>query len=131
MLRSGTAGAAGATLNVAVAGIRSNRGRIRIALWSTPEAFTKGELAVAKDNALARVGQVFFSFAELRPGPYALASYHDEDDDVTFDQTWIGLPAEGLGFSNDAWIQFGPPSFEEAKIQVAPGPQWTRISLRY
>ena len=119
------------TLNVSVEGIRNNQGSIRIALWSTPEAFTKGELAQVKDSAVARVGEVVFSFGGLHPGPYALASYHDEDDDVTFDQSWIGLPAEGLGFSNDAWIEFGPPSFEEAMVKVGPGPQWTRISLRY
>lgn len=129
--QASTRGDTGATLNVAVQGIRSDRGRIRIALWSSAADFTKGDLALAKDDIIAQVGEVAFSFTGLRPGPYALASYHDEDDDVTFDQTWIGLPAEGLGFSNGAWIEFGPPKFEDAKVEVGPGPQWTRISLRY
>ncbi len=119
------------TLNVAVQGVRNDHGRIRIALWSTPDAFTKAEFALVKDSAIARVGEVFFSFDGLQPGPYALASYHDEDNDVTFDRTWIGLPDEGLGFSNGAWIEFGPPSFEEAKVQVVPGSQWAKIWLRY
>lgn len=124
-------GSTGGTLNVAVEGIRSDRGRIRIAIWSTSEAFAKGELALSTDDAVARTGGVAFAFQGLQPGPYALASYHDEDDDVTFDRTWIGLPAEGLGFSNGAWIEFGPPSFDEAMVEVTPGFQWTKISLRY
>ena len=124
-------GNTGGTLNVAVEGIRNERGRIRIAIWSTSEAFAKGDLALSTDDAVARIDRVAFSFQGLPPGPYALACYHDEDDDVTFDQTWIGLPAEGLGFSNGAWIEFGPPSFDEAMVEVAPGFQWTRISLRY
>ena len=128
---AGAAGSEGGTLNVTVDGIRSDRGRIRIAIWSTPEGFTKRNRALASDNVIAKVGEVVFSFPDLRPGPYALASYHDEDDDVTFDQTWIGLPAEGLGFSNGAWIEFGPPSFKEAMVEVNPGQQWTTISLRY
>lgn len=119
------------TLTVVVQGIENAQGKIRIAIWDDQEHFTEGDYKLASGVIKAQAGQVEFVFEGLRPGPYAMATYHDEDDDNDFDQTWIGLPAEGLGFSNGAWIGLGPPSFDEAAVQVSPGPQTTTITLRY
>ena len=70
-------------------------------------------------------------FKDLKPGRYALAVYHDENGNGEFDRTWIGLPAEGLGFSNGAWIGLGPPSFEEAAVTLKGQEQTIVIALRY
>ena len=73
-----------------------------------------------------------FSFPDLPPGRYALAGYHDENDNDRFDQTWIGWPDEGLGFSNGAWIGLlGAPSFQAAAVDVTAGAQTIIIALRY
>jgi uncharacterized protein (DUF2141 family) len=122
---------AGVDLTVVVTDLRSDQGKIKVALWQDAEGFTDPEAAVAKLTVepLGKVARV--TIRDLPPGTYALASYHDENGNGKFDKTLIGWPDEGLGFSNGAWIKLGPPSFEEAAITLGAGASAAVISLRY
>ena len=51
----------------------------------------------------------------LEESKYAVAIYHDENDNNRFD-TILAIPQEKFGFSNDAKVFFGPPSFDEASF---------------
>lgn len=126
-----TAGPSGA-LDVVVDNLRNDRGVVRLALWNGPEGFTERDAALMILRSPAANGRATFSFPDLPPGRYALAGYHDENDNDRFDQTWIGWPDEGLGFSNGAWIGLlGAPTFQAAAIDVAAGTQTIVIALRY
>ncbi len=118
-------------ITIVVDQLRSARGRVRVALWAGPEGFTDADAAIAKADQPAQAGVVRFSIPGLAPGRYAVASYHDENGNGEFDQTWIGLPDEGLGFSNGAWIGLGPPSFEEAEVEITATQSIITVSLRY
>jgi uncharacterized protein (DUF2141 family) len=65
------------------------------------------------------------------PGTYAIAAYHDEDDDHDFDRTMIGLPAEGYALSNDAAAIAGLPSFEAVRFDVPSDGKRLSIRMRY
>jgi uncharacterized protein (DUF2141 family) len=52
------------------------------------------------------------------PGDYAIAVYHDENANKTFDKGAFGLPAEPWGISNNPRIRFGPPHVSEALFPV-------------
>ena len=120
------------SLTVLVKDLRSDSGTVRIGLWNTAEGFTQKQARVAGRNAPVKDGNTEFVFEGLAPGRYALIVYHDENDNGEFDRTLIGLPAEGLGFSNGAWINlFGAPSFEEAAIELKGPSKSTVISVRY
>jgi len=126
-----TQGHSGA-LSVVVENLRNDQGVVRLALWNGPDGFTEREAALMILRRPAANGQVSFAFPDLPPGRYALAGYHDENGNDRFDQTWIGWPDEGLGFSNGAWIGvLGAPSFKAAAIDVAEGTQTIIIALRY
>lgn len=118
-------------VTVVVDDLRNDLGWVRIALWSGPEGFTDSDSAIVKAKKRARPGAVRFTIQGLAPGQYAVASYHDENGNGEFDQTWIGLPDEGLGFSNGAWIGFGPPDFEEAAVEVGADDPIIMVTLRY
>ncbi len=118
-------------VTVVVDDLRSDRGWVRIALWSGPEGFTDSDAAIVKAKQRARTGAVRFTIPGLAPGQYAVVSYHDENGNGEFDQTWIGLPDEGLGFSNGAWIGFGPPDFEEAAVEIGADSPIILVTLRY
>ena len=119
-----------ATLKVEVENIRSTKGSVHLALWDRSESFTKGDLKIAGAKVPADLDGVL-EFKDLKPGQYALAVYHDENDNGKFDRTWIGLPAEGLGFSNGAWISLGPPSFDDAAVEFDGSEKTIKIALRY
>ncbi len=118
-------------LTVVIGNLRSGEGRIRVALWRDPATFATENTALVEADQNARPGAVRFSFPGLPPGRYAVASYHDENGNGAFDQTLIGLPDEGLGFSNGAWIGLGAPSFEEAAVEITRTQRIITVSLRY
>ncbi len=120
-----------ANLTVVIKNLRSDQGKVELALWQGAEGFTDPDAAVAKLTVLPSGKQAKVTFPNLPPGTYALASYHDENGNGKFDRTLIGLPEEGLGFSNGAWIKLGPPSFKDAAIKLGAGPKIAVISLRY
>ena len=91
-------------VTIVVDNLRSARGRIRIALWSEPDGFADADAALVETGQPARPGAVRFT---------------------------IGLPDEGLGFSNGAWIGFGPPAFDEAAVEIGENDRVIAVSLRY
>ena len=46
--------------------------------------------------------------------------FHDKNGDRTLNSV-AGIPSEDYGFSADARDLFGPPSFEEARLELAAG----------
>ena len=52
---------------------------------------------------------------DLKESYYAIAIYHDKNSNNEFD-TFLSIPQERYGFSNDAEVFYGPPSFEEAAL---------------
>jgi len=54
----------------------------------------------------------------LKPGAYAIAAYHDENDNQKLDKAFTGIPTENYGFSNNARGMFGPPSLKEQLLTV-------------
>ena len=111
----------GAELRVVVDGIHSDVGRVMVALH-TPKPdveFPDGAGAVAAQWRAARVGSIQFVFADLPPGRFAVAVYHDENGNDELDRNLIGIPKEGYAFSERARGFAGPPSFDAAAVELA------------
>ena len=68
---------------------------------------------------------------DVRPGIYAVAVLHDENENDEMDFNFLGMPLEGYGFSNDAAAMFGPPSFEAAAFKLSPRASYIPIKIRY
>ena len=120
-----------ARLNVTVQDVRSERGVITLALYSSSETFSQFEMDIDSRTVSAREGAVRITFDGLPPGVYAIAAFHDENANGEFDTNFLGLPKEGYGFSNNAAVRFGPPSFEEAAVVVRVADSETELSINY
>ena len=100
-------------------GLRSDAGFVEFGVYATPESFPKSDGMIAGSRAPISGGQAVGVFGDLAPGTYALAIYHDENDNRRFDRNAVGVPLEGYGFSNDARpVLFVPPSFADAAVSV-------------
>ena len=53
----------------------------------------------------------------LEEGYYGIAIYHDENSNDEFDK-FLGIPQEKYGFSNDAKVFLGPPSYDDASFKL-------------
>lgn len=122
----------GPRLHVSVVGARRVAGNVTVTIYGPrPEQFLARRAYLARQRIPLRAAEVQACFALSSAGDYAIAVYHDENDDHDFNRSLIGMPAEGYGFTNDAPTVVGLPSFEDARITVPPGETRTTIRLRY
>ena len=110
-----------AELRIGVEGVRNDTGKLMVALHVAKESvkFPDGSGAVAAQWRTAKEGAMWFVFPDLVPGRYAVAVFHDENDNGELDRNFIGIPVEGYGFSRDARGFAGPPGFDAAAIEIA------------
>ena len=115
-----------------VTGARRIAGNITFTLYgSRPASFLAHNGSIAIDRITLTGVAADACFVVSTPGVYALAVYHDENNNHHFDRSLIGLPVEGYGFSNNATIFMAPPSFASARFTVRTGDNHLTIKLRY
>ena len=119
---------AAADLAVEVLGVRSNDGVVHFGLYDSPETFPTKDGRLDGTRKAISENRAVYVFKGLKPGPYALAVYHDENANGEFDQILFGLPVEDFGFSNGAVAFFGPPGFDNAAVLVPP--EGAKITIR-
>ena len=79
----------------------------------------------------AAPGAVTIVLTNVAPGVYAVQAFHDENDNMDIDRSPLGLPKEGMGFSNDAPMRYGPPQFADAAITIGAEDAATSLRMRY
>lgn len=105
---------------LSVSGIEQLRGNLMIAIFDSSDSFPNDQKAIqhivvpvtSKTQSITLKGLVKGKY-------YAIAMYHDENKNEKLDKNVLGIPTERYGFSNDARGIFGPPSFEDAKFNIA------------
>lgn len=120
-----------ATLHLTIEGLRSSKGTVRLCLWSDGDGYPdckKNSHVITKVVPAAPV--VFVDFDALPPGEYGVSAIHDENDNQRIDKSFIGLPKEGVAFSRDAKINFGPPKYEKVHFSVS-GQAAQTMRMRY
>lgn len=124
--------ASGNVIQVAVGGLRSDKGQIMCALYASAEGFPKdGDKALAHASSPIANGRGVCDFAGIRPGVYAVSVFHDENSNGKLDANWMGIPREGVGASNDAKGRFGPPNFDDAAFRFPGGRLEIKITMKY
>lgn len=104
---------------VTVKNVKSEKGIITLDLHGDdPDRWLKKGGRVGRVRVPARAPETKICVPVEKPGTYAFALYHDKDHNLKLNKTWIGLPDEPYGVSNDAPIRLGPPSFKDASLQV-------------
>ncbi|MCE2613827.1 DUF2141 domain-containing protein [Flavobacteriaceae bacterium D16] len=101
------------TLTVQVVGVSSDSGTIMIGVYNKADGFLKEGHAIMGVRAKATSGITELHIKDLPEGQYALAIYHDKNDNEELDTNWLGIPKEPIGFSNSKMKAFGPPGFED------------------
>lgn len=119
-------------LFVTVTNVRASEGLIAVTLYADDSSrflARRGSLYVGR--VPARAGTTRVCIHVPAPGVYGLAVYHDANADRRFDRSFVGLPAEGYGFSNNAPTLFGLPRFSAVRLSVPRDGFQTGVRLRY
>lgn len=119
-------------VTVEVTGLRSTKGVVRACMTSHPDRFPRCR---GDSNAYGLVvpadRSVTLEFAGVAPGRYAIALLHDENNNGQADRALSLMPREGYGFSRDAPVRMGPPSFDQAAFEVGSAHVRQTIRMRY
>ncbi len=119
-----------ATLTVTVENVSRRGGDLRLALYDRAH-WDDDDAPPVKDEVVpAHAPETTVTFSGLKPGIYGLKMFQDFNRNGKFDFTWLGLPDEKYGFSNDAAAMFSEPSFDRAKFTLAPGANTMTVHLR-
>lgn len=113
------------SLEVNVSGIHSSNGKIFIGVYDSKEKF--GDIKKVVDGIVieATQSQVSHIF-DLPKGIYAVAVFHDENNNGKLDKNMIGFPKEGYGLSS----KNSKPGFSNASFQLLDN-KTIMINLKY
>lgn len=106
-------------LHIHVKGIETSKGVVQYGLYNSARNFPGYQGRVAEGEVKAARDSVKIVIKGLKPGYYAVAVFHDENLNDSFDQGLLGIPLEYYGFSNDASGFFSAPDFEDARFKVS------------
>ena len=122
----------GVTVNVTVTDLRNTKGRIIACMTSDDDHFPRcRDVAGSYKANAAAADNVVLHFAGVRPGTYAIALLHDENENGRADRALSMIPREGFGFSRDAPVRMGPPNFSDAAFTVGTATVSQTIRMRY
>ncbi len=111
-------------------GFKIDEGTARVALFLDATVWPDGDASIFGTAVVPiKDGRAIAVFEDVPAGPFAVSVYHDEDDDGELDSVALGIPSEAYGFSGDARNMFGPPSFEQAQLELAAG-ETKQITIR-
>ena len=105
----------GNTINVVVSGIKDNTGTIRCGLFNSADTFPKDGRELMGVEAPIANGQATCTFNNVpAPGSYAVAYFKAAPGQTKMKTGMFGMPQDPYGFSRNATIGMGPPSFNSA-----------------
>jgi uncharacterized protein (DUF2141 family) len=122
----------GVTVTVKVTDIRNAKGVVRACMTSDSKKFPRCRDDSVSYKAVVKSAEtVTLVFKDVKPGHYAIALLHDENENGKSDRMLGMMPKEGYGFSRDAPVKMAPPKFEQAAFDVGEEAQSQTIKMRY
>lgn len=119
-------------LQVSISGMRSSEGNITITIYPDDAIhFLDGKYKIARQSVPVKLPLTHTCFAVAAPGFYAVALFHDENNNHHLDTNLIGIPSEGYGFSQNPKLFLGPPKFRQVRIAAHPGDNPVAIQMKY
>ena len=117
---------------ITVTDLRSSKGVVRACMSKREDVFPKCNKDPAALRVVVPAGEkVVIRFPGVKPGDYAIALLHDENDNGKADRAMGMMPKEGYGFSRDAPVKMAPPKFRDAVFAQGEGTSRLTIKMRY
>ena len=118
------------TVDIDLAGLRSQRGTLHACLTRKPSHFPDCKSDPAALRSSAAASSHHLRLDHVPPGRYAIAVFHDENSNHNLDK-FAGIPKEGFAFSRNPSIKFRAPRFEEVAVDLKPGANQSRLKMHY
>lgn len=119
-------------LTVEIDGLKSKNGQVCVSIFASSEGFPGDrDRGLQKQCTKITDTPLPITFENLKAGSYAVAVFHDQNNDGTLNSNVLGIPSEGFGFSSNPEIRTRAPKFSEAAFLVAGPDTNIQIQLKY
>ncbi len=119
-------------LTVEIDGLKNKEGQICASIFASSEGFPSDRDRVLQQQCTKIIDTPFLiTFENLKAGSYAVAVFHDQNNDRALNSNLFGIPREGFGFSSNPEIRTRAPKFSEAAFLVAGPNTNIQIQLKY
>lgn len=119
-------------VEITITDMRSGKGVVRACMTTKEKIFPKCRKDPESYRTVVPAGKtVTIRFKDVKPGDYAIALLHDENDNGKADRALGMMPKEGYGFSRDAPVRMAPPKFKDAVFELGSEPKQLTIKMRY
>lgn len=115
-------------IKLEVTNIECPKGILRVSLYNKSDEFLKEGAEYRKLKLDVNSNGLCCTIDKLPAGEYAIAMYHDKNEDGECNRSWLGIPTEGYGFSRNFKPVLAPPSFKKVKIKVE-GETFVKIKM--
>lgn len=120
-----------ADLSVRITGIETRPGVIVARLFASERGFPSDPAAaIAEGRSAISGGTAALFMSGLAPGRYAMIAVHDENADGVMEKTFLGLPEEGYGLSNNPRPLL-VPRFADGVFEIKDGQNAIEVALVY
>lgn len=117
------------SLDVQITNVVSLKGKVHVGLFNNAATFPDKGKALIEKEVVVKNNELQLDFSGLADGLYAIALYHDVNNNNAMDKNFFGIPTEPYGFSNNIRHAMSAPAFMECSFVVKAG-SCTKISIR-
>jgi len=115
------------SIQVKIKGITNINGKIEIGLFNKKEGFPNYKNYFKGASVLPAKNEVQYAFKNISEGTYAIAVFHDEDENKELNKNIFGAPSEKYGFSLNQYGTMGPPNFNKVAFTITKNKDTTLI----
>ena len=119
-----------ADLTIRVENVLPAGGIVRLGLYDAARYPDDNSKPVASADVPAVAGETVITLHGIAPGTYAIQTFQDVNANDKMDTSWVGLPLEPFGFSQDATPFLSKPSFDDVKFTLVAGENSQTIHLQ-
>lgn len=119
-------------VTVEIDGLKNKQGQVCASIFASSKGFPSDrDRGLQKQCTKITDTPLSITFENLKAGSYAVAVFHDQNNDRILNSNVFGIPKEGFGFSRNPEIRTGAPKFSEAAFLVAGPNTNIQIQLKY
>ncbi len=114
-----------------VSNIETPSGSLRVAIYDSEQNFLiDGNEISLKIAPVKATNALRISISDLPFGKYAIAIYHDVNNNGQLDKNYLGIPIEPYAFSNNPKVKWRSPTFTETQVELDEAQKDLSVELK-
>lgn len=117
-------------LRLEISNIQTAGGTIWVGVYDDEKHYFDQQKALIKAVPVSATGRVELEIGALRYGTYAIALFHDVNNNGTLDRNALGVPTEPYAFSQLPRSRWRLPRFDEVQFRFLHNDQVLHTELK-